>query len=197
MLINERRSWTLAILTSRRDCSFCVVGTRAVTCHRRYRLTCSLSHTKLRVHRLLLGMAQDPCNKLDLAPGVPPVRAQPMAGEVSGSTSLTLNHPTRMTSGSLFEDRRPLFRGNQALVRKCDRTAVERQTVKPRAPLGEARLPVRPSTAALTPPQVLHSKLRRLAKSHLLASTTLTILLSLLRNNCRRPMARPTVVPIT
>lgn len=193
--IREQPSWTLVTHISKRDCSFCVVDRRAVTCHRQYRLTCALSRTRPRVPHLLLGMVRDPCNKLGPAPGVPPVLARPMVGEASGLTSSTRSHPTRMISESLFADLRPHFRDNQALARKCDRTAAGRQAVKRRVPLEGARLPVRHSTA-LTLPRDLRSNLRRLVKSRLLGLTTLTIRLCPHHSSCRRPMVHPTVAPL-
>ena len=163
MRTRGRPSWTPATHISRLDYSYCVVDRLGATYHRLCLPTYTLRLIRLRVHLLLLGMARDPCSKLDPAPGALLVLAQLMAGGASDLTSSTLSRPTHMTSASLSEDLLLRFRGSQALARKCGRMA-GRETGNLRVPLGEALPQVRPSTALPLPLALLSKLDRRLVK---------------------------------
>ncbi|EMR65542.1 putative transcriptional corepressor protein [Eutypa lata UCREL1] len=65
---NGLLNWIQEIRISKQDYSCCVAARQAATYHRPCRLTSIPSLIKPKAHRLLLGMALDPCSKLGLVP---------------------------------------------------------------------------------------------------------------------------------
>lgn len=95
---NGLLNWIQEIRISKQDYSCCVAARQAATYHRPCRLTSIPSLIKPKAHRLLLGMALDPCSKLGLVPAALLALVQLMVGAASDLMSSTLSHLTHMSN---------------------------------------------------------------------------------------------------
>lgn len=199
MPTNELLSWTLPTRISRPDCSSCV-KVRAVVrwCKdlRLCRLTCTLSRTVLKGHKLRSGLERQlrqarlssrslVVHRLDLV--------EPMDGEDFQKSTL-LNRPIRMNRESRSVVRRRPCRDSLVRARSRNRDHTAKQVAKDRlpdpVPSGEVLRPFHLTT--VIPHQVKLSLRLHLRKGRQ-ESTTLTTHLPR-RQACLSPMDLPAAV---